>query len=184
MQRGKSKSQSAVAKAAKAASASQIQGKRKKSEPTTLLEKEALAAPAKRARSSQDMNRAIQKIVYDNLRSMTNEQLHVVTVDGMTCWETLLRDKPLADGGLLSMGKNYYKNLRNRYGCSDGEEQLTVLDPSQAIDELLLEAITEIKKHNANPAPLLAWLQSGEGHRAQHWQAPVRTGAFCSEMVP
>ena len=162
VQRGKkSKSTSAVAQAAKAAS-KESKMKRKQSEPSTLLEREALATPAKRPRSGKDATRAIQKIVYDNLRSLTNEQLHSVCKGGVTCWERLTRDKALADVGQMCMGKNYYKHVRGLYTGMGEEDELQVLDPEEAVDEKLLDSITEIKKHNSNPAPLLAWLQRRE----------------------
>ena len=147
-------------KAAKAADkARQTSSKRKGLEPSTLLEKEALETPLKRARSDKDVNRAIQKIVYDNLRSLSQDQLHSVIKGGLTCWERLLRDKPQADLGQLCMGKNYYKHVRMLYTGQGEDDMLQVENLDDPIDEKLLEAITELKKHNANPAPLLAWLQ-------------------------
>ena len=157
VQRGK---KSALTSAAKAAKVTRDNArKRKHLEPSTLLEKESLSVPVKRPRSSRDGTRAIQKIVYDNLRSLSNDQLHSVTKGGLTCWERLVRDKPLADAGQLSMGKNYYKHVRKLYTGKGEDDELQVLDVNEPVDEKLLEAIVEIKKHNSNPAPLLAWLE-------------------------
>ena len=134
--------------AEQAAAASERQAKWKVSQATTLLEREALERPSKKARSCADLNRAIQKIVYDNLRSLSSDELHSVTKGGLTCWDRLTRDKPLHDLGQLCMSKNYYRDLRKMYtgrgdDDDDDDDELQVLDKGEAVDEKLLEGIVE-----------------------------------------
>eukprot|EP00971_Amphidinium_carterae_P150397 2981918-Amphidinium_carterae.4 len=66
--------------------------------------------------SKETVEKKVEQAIYDNLKDVTDEELHQTTVDGMTMFEEITRDKASwLESGLPKMGHNYYTTLRAKY---------------------------------------------------------------------
>lgn len=121
---------------------------------SSLLEKQlAQASQNKKDNSDKvvadaDMSRIVQKIIYDNFRSLSDDQVFQMVRDGQTLFDRLCRDKKRYDAGELTMGKRYYATSRALYRRDS--------------DPMAKQAIGDLGKHCSDPSALLAWLQREE----------------------
>ena len=126
---------------------------------STLLELDT-TTPCKRTGLAREGKKLIEKIIYDNSRTLSNPQVYMVVKDEITLFDRLIRDKELSGKGGITMGKLYYDNLRAKYEEADGPlSRLRVLNASDPEDATLLEALIAVRKYNSDPAPFLAWLE-------------------------
>ena len=73
----------------------------------TTLEKEKAEIPrAKCCKIQCDVKKHVDRAIYDNVRSLSNNQIYIKIRDGFTIMDRLTRDKDLADKKCLTTGKN------------------------------------------------------------------------------
>eukprot|EP00971_Amphidinium_carterae_P351665 6492218-Amphidinium_carterae.1 len=63
--------------------------------------------------NKETIEKKVEQAIYDNLRDVTDEELHHTLVDGRTMYQEMVRDKTSwLECGLPKMGHNYYTTLR------------------------------------------------------------------------
>ena len=70
--------------------------KRALPENATTLEKEKEIPDAKRCKIQRDVKKSVDKVIYENFRSLSNNHIHTDLRDGFTLFDRLSRDKDLA----------------------------------------------------------------------------------------
>lgn len=135
---------------------------------SSLLEKQLAQASQNKKDDSDkvvadaDMSRIVQKIIYDNFRSFSDEQVFQMVRDGQTLFGRLCRDKKRYDAGELTMGKHYYATNRALYRRDSDPMAKILPDRRLPKDDALEQAIGDLGKHCSDPSALLAWLQREE----------------------
>lgn len=136
---------------------------KKKKLGTTLLEKDMAAERVVKSSPGPSADdkfvRQAQKIPYDNFRSCSKNEQYVMCHAGLTLFERLVQDVQKRAKDELTMGMRYYDQLRAWYRSDDDPlALLPPVNPEEAKDSVLENALTEYRQHGGKPAALEAWL--------------------------
>jgi hypothetical protein len=127
-------------------------------EPTTTLERE-LQTEAKPVRvlRRQDSGTTIKKMLIDNFKGFTHEQIYMRIVEGSCLYERLRLDKKKWAAGELTMGPYYYRDLRKLFESStSASNTIAILNPNDEEDDGLTDAVDALRAHNSKTEQLLA----------------------------
>ena len=135
--------------------------------PETLVQKEelqeSLTSPGKRKAPRRDLDAMVEKMLKDNFRGWSSQQIDCSPIGGLTLRQVLVRDKELCVRGQLKMGKNYYQALRAKFeSAAAPSRQLTVRDAEEPVNTKLRSALVELMGNRWNMQPLLSWLGEDE----------------------
>ena len=122
------------------------------------------ALPAKKQRKlvRNDTNKQVTNKLWDHFRDFSDVQRFVLTYEGLTLEETLVRDTRFNKAGKPpTMGAEYYKLLRKRFLLqSSPSAQLAASDPSEEIRPVLREAYKAFKGRPVNRTLLLQFFKN------------------------
>lgn len=120
---------------------------------STLDDEEHAATSAKRKKEKESLDtsvrRCVKKCIRDNLATMTEQEMHNVIVDGVSCFGKLMRDKTVAmtdPSKAETFGKKYFADLRAKYSVHTDREGLEVREDKD-IDPELFEAVSLSRDH-------------------------------------
>jgi hypothetical protein len=139
---------------------------------TTTLERD-LQTEVKPARvlKRQDSGSTIKKMLIDNFKGFTHEQIYMRMVDGACLYERLRQDKKKWATGELVMGPYYYRDLRTLYECSNSPKNtIAILNANEEEDDGLTDAVDALRAHNSKTEPLL----EGEPNMISHFQPNMK----------
>jgi hypothetical protein len=88
--------------------------------PSTLLgqaDQDDVASARKRQRPSRDLEQMVAKVLRDNFRGFTREQMDVMVVDGKTLRQDLFDDREADEANKVQgkFGMHYYAEKRRKY---------------------------------------------------------------------
>eukprot|EP00971_Amphidinium_carterae_P349021 6490799-Amphidinium_carterae.1 len=122
-------------------------------------EVETREQPLSRGRSDDlsDLATKVRKAINDNLsQSMTESEIYCTVVNGLTCFQQIMKDKEQWIKGLHGpMGSKYWMDIRTRYQGPDSMRQRIVIAPGTTIDKPVLSAIEAALKHPPQRGQLL-----------------------------
>ena len=126
----------------------------------TLLEIEAASnGSAKRGRRNCDDKAAVLKIMNDHFKSLSVDEKFVTKVEGLSLEEKIDFDRGRWMKGEITMGKNYYADLRRLYSNEETPfRSIKVTNADESDDEDLENALFQSSKHLAEYDPLYLWL--------------------------
>eukprot|EP00971_Amphidinium_carterae_P348043 6490291-Amphidinium_carterae.2 len=122
-------------------------------------EVETREQPMSRGKSDDlsDLATKVRKAINDNLRdTMTESEIYCTVVNGLTCFQQVMKDKEMWIRGLLGpMGSKYWLDIRTRYQGPDSMRQRILIAEGTVIEKPVLAAIEAALKHPPQRAPLL-----------------------------
>ena len=112
----------------------------------------------------QTTDKQVSNKFWDHFRDFTDTQKFVLTSDGLTLEETLMRDTRTNRAGQgPAMGATYYQSLRKLYALQPSPAmQLSATNPVEPIRTELRNAIKDIKSRPVKRSTLIEWLKVAE----------------------
>lgn len=126
-----------------------------------MLELTDLDVPASKRQKvvpKNNIDTIVNKAIKDSLKGMTSDELDNIRVDGLTCRETIKRDKlaQQSSPGSLAMGKNYYLSIRDKFTLSTSPQKLLqVADQSEVVAANILQAVMAAQATPPHRGPLM-----------------------------
>jgi hypothetical protein len=174
--RGRGRGATAKAKASAKKVARRAAVKTPVVEPTTTLERE-LQTEAKPVRvlRRQDSGSTIKKMLIDNFKGFTHEQIYMRMVEGSCLYERLRQDKKKWAAGEFTMGPYYYRDLRKLFESSTSPNNtIAILNPNDEEDDGLTDAVDALRAHNSKTEQLLAGgIEYDQSLPTEHEKVPL-----------
>ena len=132
----------------------------------TLVEQHSLDSKlpkTKQRKVERSVEQDVEQAIRDNLKMLSPFELDGLVVDGKTCRQRLTQDKEeWRDPALRkSMGKTYYRHLRQMY-TAEGNAGTSISVPSSGkelpIDPRLLKAVVACQSGRPNRALMVGYL--------------------------
>ena len=150
---------------ASSSNAPQVSPKRPKR--TALTDAWATSSSQKVARgrktTESEVQTAVRKAVYDNLRDFNDTELYGTTDEsGRTCWQRLTDDKRSwlnKDDGREKMGAYYYKKIKAIYSGPERLTNVIKISSDNLPREEMVAAIAQLRQHPPNRAPFQGLLR-------------------------
>jgi len=125
---------------------------------------QAAAKPRARRLVRQTTDKQVHKKFWDHFRDFTDTQKYVITCEGLTLEERLMRDTRTNRAGQgPAMGATYYQALRKLYALQASPAmQLAATNPNEPIRTELRNAIKDMKSRPVKRSTLIEWLKGFE----------------------
>ena len=128
------------------------------------LEEQVKAAKRKKKSVAGPLDVVVKKCIFDNLKNFSDEEIYEHKVDGITCFEKILKDKNKQRDDpecTIVFGKVYYNEIRCLFQLGRGNaDGLDVQDESLPCSPALLEAVRKSRAANAQRDALIEWLKT------------------------
>jgi hypothetical protein len=159
----KAKSKAGAKAKAKAKSVAKGLAEKKERETTQLIDKTDgdEMGDSKRKLRRRDSDQQIKKIVYDNFRGWSDEEIYLREVNGSALYDRLRIDRRKWKSGEIEMGNKYYRELRVEFANPDAVEgRLKPTNPDDKQDDQLLAALTAMVTAKSHVNEFLDWAEN------------------------
>eukprot|EP00971_Amphidinium_carterae_P348433 6490485-Amphidinium_carterae.2 len=132
----------------------------------------------------ETVEKKVDQAIYDNLRDVTDEELHHNVVDGVTMYQEMVRDKASwLETGWPKMGHNYYTTLRAKFMSKWRPDNLLSFSDPATPSTGLLAAIEKYLEDPPVYGPLLTWCRTMTVHHRDDAVALLKVLCKCKPSV-
>ena len=98
-----------------------------------------------------------RKAIYDNCKSMTQQEVDGIVVGGTTLRQQIVKDKEanIASPGSVVMGKRYWDNLKRLYAAQDRTHKQLNAPEGTKVTDCFFKALTAAVRHPPNRSLLV-----------------------------